>query len=62
MSARYVVDGMEFPTPTAALLGDGAFAPFRVFDVDGQEYLPGEYETRESAQRIADEANREVQS
>lgn len=57
IAPRYVVDGRETDDPDSPYAGDGECAPFVVFDIDAQENLPGEYATREEAQRVADERN-----
>ena len=57
ISGNLSVDGHEFPDSDypdgindSALLGDGQFPPFRIFDADAQDYLPGTYPTREEAE------------
>lgn len=47
---KYCVDGHEFPEEESNLAGDGEFAPFRIFDIEAQDYLPGTYETRGGAE------------
>lgn len=47
---RYVVDGHEFENPESDLLGDGQFPPFRILDIEAQDYLPGVYNTRAEAE------------
>lgn len=51
---RYVVDGAVRakyePDEAPEFAGDGAHAPFVVFDVGRQENLPGRYETRAEAE------------
>lgn len=54
---RYCVDGHEFDDPDSAFAGDGAFPPFRVFDIPAQDYLPGSHPTRAAAQAVADRLN-----
>jgi hypothetical protein len=57
MRTHYVVDGHEFPEPESNLTGDGKHAPFYVFRVDTQAYLPGAYATRHQAEAVADTLN-----
>lgn len=45
------VDGCEFDSPDSPLDSAGEFPPFRVFDADAQDWLPGDYPTREAAER-----------
>lgn len=47
---KLCVDGHEFADRESNLTGDGKFAPFRIFDTDAQDYLPGEYPTRAAAE------------
>lgn len=47
---RYCVDGHEYPDTESNLAGDGQHPPFRVFDIDAQDYLPGVYATRAEAE------------
>ncbi|WP_425902475.1 hypothetical protein [Agrobacterium radiobacter] len=47
---KFCVDGHEFENEESALAGDGEFAPFRIFDIENQDYLPGTYPTREEAE------------
>jgi hypothetical protein len=47
---KFCVDGHEFENEESALAGDGRFAPFRIFDIKNQDYLPGTYQTREEAE------------
>ena len=54
---RYCVDGHEHDHPDANLCGDGQYPPFMVFDIEGQDWLPGVYITREAAQEEADRLN-----
>lgn len=54
---NFIVDGHEYDNEDSDLAGDGEFAPFYVFDIEGQDYLPGTYPTREAAQAEADRAN-----
>lgn len=44
------VDGHEFANAESNLAGDGQFPPFRVFDVEAQDYLPGTFPTRIAAE------------
>lgn len=53
MSNRYCVDGHEFSSRNSEMLGDGKYPPFRIFDMQEQRNLPGEYRTREDAESIA---------
>lgn len=53
----YCVDGYEFPDEESNLAGDGQFAPFRVFNINAQDYVGGTYTTREAAQVEADRLN-----
>lgn len=46
------VDGHEFENEESDFLGDGAFPPFMIFDIEGQTYLPGEYASREKANTV----------
>lgn len=57
---RYVVDGLEFPNLDSNYMGDGAYPPFRVFDVEKQLYISGLYPTRQLAQAHTDELNKGV--
>lgn len=57
-SIRYSVDGHENADPDSPLAGDGQFGPFRIFDINAQEYLPGLFFRRDEAQIIADRLNR----
>lgn len=50
---RYIVDGHEAPNEESSFLADGKYPPFVIFDVDKQENLPGEYGTRDEAERVA---------
>ncbi len=59
-SPQYVVDGHEFDqteAPDAWLVTGGLFPPFRVFSVDTQEHIGGDYRTRDEAQAAADKLN-----
>jgi hypothetical protein len=56
---RFCVDGHEFDNSDSPLAGDGAFAPFRVFDIPAQDYVPGTYPNRDLAQDVADYLNGE---
>jgi hypothetical protein len=53
----YCVDGHEFPNEDSGLIGDGQFPPFRVFNIEAQDYEPGTYPTRAEAQVEADRLN-----
>jgi hypothetical protein len=53
----YAVDGHETASPCSSLTVDGQHAPFRIFDTEGQDWLPGLYFFREEAQAIADRLN-----
>lgn len=57
-SIRYAVDGREYDDPDSPLTGDGPFGPFEIFDIAGQVWLPGKYNTREDAQTVADLLNK----
>lgn len=46
--AGLTVDGLDYPDGVFA--GDGTYPPFVVFDAGRQQYLRGEYATREQAQ------------
>lgn len=50
---RYCVDGHQFDNPESDLLGDGGFAPFYVFDIAAQAYLPYQFATRADAEPVA---------
>lgn len=50
----YVVDGHEFDDEDSALLGDGQFAPFRVFDTVAQQHLALKFGTREDAEAFVE--------
>lgn len=54
---NFVVDGHTYKNEESDLAGDGQFAPFYVFDIAAQDYLPGTFPTRNQAQAIADERN-----
>jgi hypothetical protein len=54
---HYCVDGHDTPSPCSSLSGDGRHGPFRVFDTEAQDYLPGLYFHREEAQVVADRLN-----
>lgn len=56
---RYCVDGHEYEDPESNLAGDGEFPPFRVFDIEEQDWLGTPYDTREAAQVEADRLNSE---
>lgn len=47
---KYCVDGHEYPNEESCLAGDGQYKPFRIFDTDAQDYLPGVFDTREEAE------------
>lgn len=51
--SRYIVDGHEAPNEESSFLADGQYPPFVIFDVDKQDNLPGEYGTRDEAERVA---------
>jgi hypothetical protein len=53
----FFVDGCDSDDPDAMQASDGQFPPFRVFHPASQNYIPGEYSTREAAQEIADLMN-----
>ena len=50
LEPSFCVDGHEYDDPESNMLGDGQWAPFRVFDINAQGYLPGEYNTRQEAE------------
>lgn len=52
MTPRYCVDGLEFDDPDAPYAGDGQFPPFVIFDIEKQENLPGEYDSRVEAEQV----------
>jgi hypothetical protein len=62
---RFTVDGLEFDYPDAAMMGDGNYPPFKVFDAERQSYVRGEsmsssiycFMRREQAQAVADALN-----
>jgi hypothetical protein len=49
---RFIVDGTVYPNdPDGPLYqADGQYAPFVIFDIEAQESLPGQYETRAAAE------------
>lgn len=51
--AQWVVDGHTHDNPDSDLQGDGQFAPFWVFDPEGQRYVAGPFDKREDAALIA---------
>jgi hypothetical protein len=55
---RYCVDGYEFPDEESCLLGDGAFPPFRIFDIEAQDYVGPTYNSRESAELVCEDMER----
>ncbi len=57
-SILYAVDGREYDDPDSPLTGDGKFGPFEIFDIKAQDWLPGQYSTREGAQIVADLLNK----
>ncbi len=62
-AGRYTVDGYSenaVANPDATLDGDGTFAPFFVFDADGQEHLKEAYGTRAEAEAVAAFLNEEA--
>lgn len=58
---RHVVDGHEFPDEESNLLGDGKFPPFRIFDVEAQDYVGDKFETRIEAEVECRRMNAEPQ-
>ena len=44
-----VVDGMDAPHKDGNYVGDGAYPPFMVFDVDAQQNIAGPFDDRKSA-------------
>ncbi len=47
---RYCVDGHEFPNEDSEMLGEGAYPPFLIFDIEAQDYLPHPYPSRNEAE------------
>jgi hypothetical protein len=56
---KYSVDGHEFENEESNLAGDGQFPPFRIFDINAQDYLPGIYASRADAELICGMLNGE---
>lgn len=54
---RFVVDGQESSDPDSPMVGDGMYPPFRIFEPDWQEYVPGNYATREQAEAVCERMN-----
>lgn len=59
---RFVVDGHEYPNADSNLAGDGQYPPFRIFNTDKQDYLPGKFNLRASAEAVAAKLNEEAAS
>ncbi|TAN03197.1 MAG: hypothetical protein EPN36_14460 [Rhodanobacteraceae bacterium] len=54
---RYIVKGHASPHEESALCVGGQHSPFRVFDIDEQVTLPGEFNNQSNAQKRADKLN-----
>lgn len=52
------VEGHETADPDSNLLPEGLSPPFRIFDVEAQDYLPGTYTDRKIAEALCREIKR----
>lgn len=59
---KFCVDGHEFPDEESSLLGDGMFPPFRIFDVDKQDYVGQSFNIREDAELFCQDLNQNLKN